>query len=83
MPVVGALYELVAVFHVATCWMRSWPLTTERSPFSITHFETNAPFPPCARTIPDVFWISWFTSRVNVPLPLSNAPSPSGIPTSL
>src|SRR4030095_4964050 len=31
--------------------------------------------------MPDVFVSSWFINTVKVPSPLSNAPSPSGIPT--
>jgi hypothetical protein len=38
---------------------------------STTHFDTNAPAPPCARGTPAVFGISWFISTVNVPSPLS------------
>jgi len=43
--------------------------------------DTNAPRLPWARMSPTVAPSSWFTSRVNVPSPLSNAPIPSGMPT--
>ena len=48
---------------------------------SIVHFDTKAPFAPCARTMPSPAPSSWFISTVNVPSPLSNAPRPSGMPT--
>ena len=44
------------------------------------HFETKAPVAPWARVMP-ADCSSWFMSNVNVPSPLSNAPSPSGMPT--
>ena len=81
MPFAAALCVAVAVFHVATCWIRSSPWSTRRDPFWIVHFETNAPIAPCARVMPRFAGSSWFSSTVNVPSPLSNAPSPSGIPT--
>ena len=81
MPFAGALYVPVAAFQVATCWIRSSPWSTRSEPFWIVHFETNAPIAPCSRAMPRLFGSSWFMSTVNVPLPLSKAPRPSGIPT--
>ena len=68
------------LFLSCTVWIRSSPLSTSWVALSTTHLETNAPVEPCARTMPLVFGSSWFKRTVNVPSPLSNAPSPSGIP---
>src|SRR4029453_11679583 len=57
------------------------PCSTVRSLLRTVHFDTNAPRAPCARTTPAVLDSSWFIRTVNVPSPLSKAPSPSGIPT--
>jgi hypothetical protein len=48
----------------------------------IIHFETKAPFAPCALVAPPDD-ISWFINNVKVPSPLSKAPRPSGTPTIL
>ena len=58
---------------------QSSPARTARVSLSIVHRDTNDRL-PCARTIPTFCASSWLTSRVNVPL--SNAPRPSGLPTS-
>ena len=78
---VTKLFEVV--FQVFTVCIKSLPLCTVKSDLLITHFDTNAPFEPCARAIPEVFPNSWFINKVNVPLLLSYAPNPSGIPTIL
>ena len=80
-PFTGAFQVPAAAFQVATCWIRSSPWSTRSEPFSIVHFETKAPIAPCARAMPRLFGSSWFMTTVNVPLPLSKAPRPSGIPT--
>ena len=59
-PVAGALYALVPVSHVETCWMRSSPPSDARaSCLSIVHFDTNAPLAPCARATPSAAGSSW------------------------
>ena len=54
-----------------------------KSDLLIIHLETKAPLAPCARTAPKALPNSWFINNVNVPLLLSKAPKPSGIPTIL
>src|SRR5262249_41191971 len=75
-----------------THWIRSWPWTTWRLSLRMIHSDTNAPAPAAPR---ELLWVcatpsagpnelaracSWFIRTVNVPSPLSNAPSPSGVP---
>src|SRR5688572_22961795 len=64
----------------ATVLIRSSAPTTASVFLLITHLLTNAPAAPWSRTMPVVAPSSWLTSRVNVLLPLSYAPSPSGMP---
>ena len=71
------------VLHNLTLVIKSLPLATDKSVLLITHFDTNAPFDPCARLTPAVLPNSWFITKVKVPLPLSNAPNPSGVPAIL
>lgn len=67
-------------------WIWSAPLSTTRSDLRITSRSTKEPFPAAPRealwvwAIPSASVNSWFMSTVNVPSPLSKAPSPSGVP---
>ena len=71
---------MLAGFQVDTLWNRSVSETAERSLVLITHLETNAPTPLCARVTPAVARSSQFANSVNVPSFLSKAPSPPGMP---
>ena len=54
-----------------------------KSDLLMIHLETNDPLAPWALTDPTVLPNSWFINKVKVPLLLSKAPKPSGIPTIL
>ena len=60
---------------------RSSAASTSSVSTSTIKRPTKAPTEPCSRTTPLVAPISWLTSTVAVPSPLSKAPMPSGMPT--
>ena len=74
--------EVVFVLNTYTLVMRSLTLSTVRLLLAMIARVTNAPLAPWRRTMPLVSLISWFTSTVKVPSPLSNAPRPSMTPAS-